>query len=134
MRSLLLSAKRMKRNRDSRTGESEEVRKMNLRKKLLAGAFALAIGTSLAIPTTARADDWWHHDRDHHSWWAREHDHNRDYYLGHNDRYYNHPGYNYYPSGQRYLAPNGEGMINARNPNLYWACDADGHHCQWARR
>jgi hypothetical protein len=108
---------------------------MNLRKKLLAGAFALAIATSLAIPITVRADDSWnHHDRDHHSWWAREHDHDRDYYRGHDDRYYNHPGYSDYPVGQRYLAPNGEGMINARNPNPSWACDADGRHCQWARR
>jgi hypothetical protein len=32
------------------------------------------------------------------------------------------------------LPPNGEGMINKRNPNLYWACNSDGNHCHWARR
>jgi hypothetical protein len=25
-------------------------------------------------------------------------------------------------------------MINRRNPNLYWACDSDGHHCHWTPR
>jgi len=45
-----------------------------------------------------------------------------------------------YESGWRYpgypypLPANGEGMINQRNPNLYWACDSQGHHCHWAPR
>ena len=34
----------------------------------------------------------------------------------------------------RYLPPNGEGMVNRKNPNLYWHCDSDGNHCNWARR
>jgi hypothetical protein len=25
-------------------------------------------------------------------------------------------------------------MINRSNPNLYWACNSEGHHCHWARR
>jgi hypothetical protein len=42
------------------------------------------------------------------------------------------PGYAY---GQRgYIPPNGQGMIDLRNPNLYWACDSHGHHCHWAPR
>jgi hypothetical protein len=124
---------------------------MTLKKKILAGAFALAIGTSVAIPTTARADWWANHDRDHRAWVAREHqghdwqrnwyyrdhrDRDRDYASDHRDWYANHPnyGYGYYGSGQRNLPPNGEGMINKRNPNLFWACNSQGNHCHWARR
>src|SRR6185312_8032511 len=109
---------------------------MNLGKRILAGAFALAIGTSVALPTMARADsDDWHH-RDHHSWF--DHDHDRD-----DNGYYGNGPYNGYygerPSGpyayqRRHIPPNGEGMINRRNPNFYWACDSEGHHCHWARR
>ena len=33
-----------------------------------------------------------------------------------------------------YIPPNGEGMVNRQNPNLYWACDSEGHNCHWARR
>jgi hypothetical protein len=25
-------------------------------------------------------------------------------------------------------------LISRRNPNFFWACDGDGHHCHWARR
>ena len=120
---------------------------MTLKKKILAGALIVAIGTSMAIPTTVRADDWWHHhDRHDQSWWARAHDHDRDRNYRDRDRdhardwdrdrdwSYNHPEYRYYPNGQRSIPPNGEGMINNRNPNLYWACDSEGHHCHWARR
>jgi hypothetical protein len=39
--------------------------------------------------------------------------------------------YRIYPHG---IGSNGEGMINRRNPNFYWACDANGHHCHWAWR
>jgi hypothetical protein len=34
----------------------------------------------------------------------------------------------------RYLPANGQGMVNGKNPNLYWACDSNGHNCHWARR
>lgn len=79
---------------------------MTLKKKILAGAFALAIGSSVAIPTMARADWWADHDRDHRAWVAREHhDHwdrnwsyrdqqRRDYDWNHRDWYANHPNYN----------------------------------------
>ena len=124
---------------------------MTLKKKLLASAFAFAIGTSVAIPATVRADDWHHHDRDDQSW-SRDNDHDRDHrdrdrdwdqrdrdhYRDYRDRErafsFNHPGYGYNPNAGRSIPPNGEGMINNRNPNLYWACDSDGHHCHWARR
>ncbi len=94
------------------------------------------------MPMRASADDhhWdahhdYHHwDRDHddhhrdahyHEWrWEREHDHYRAYPYN--------QGYAY---GARQILPaNGEGMIDRRNPNLYWACDGDGHNCHWARR
>jgi hypothetical protein len=42
------------------------------------------------------------------------------------------PGYAYRQRG--YLPPNGEGMIDPRDPNLKWGCDSDGHHCHWAPR
>jgi hypothetical protein len=140
--------------RDSRDGKSRRCAAMTLKKKILAGAFALAIGSSVAIPTTARADWWADHDRDHHAWVERQHhDHwdrnsyyrdqrQRDYDWDHHDWYSNHPNdspsygpnYSYYPNRQRNLPANGEGMISARNPNLHWACDSEGHHCHWARR
>jgi len=79
---------------------------------------------SFAMPMTASAYDWDHHDQHHHEWrWQWEKDHYRAY---HNE--------NRYAYGNRALPANGEGMINQRNPNLYWACDSDGHHCHWARR
>ncbi len=106
---------------------------MNLRSQILAGAVALAIGGSLVIPTTVRADDWWHHhDSYNGSWWHRDHDHDQDdrsYGWSHNrDRGY------YNPNAGRNIPENGEGMISRRNPNYYWACDSHGHHCHWARR
>ena len=105
---------------------------MTLKKKIIAGVIAMSIGTSVALPTRARADsDDWHH-RDHHAW--RWHHHDND-----SDDYYR-PGYRdsepapTYAYRHRYVLPNGEGMINRRNPNFRWTCDSDGHHCHWARR
>lgn len=111
---------------------------MSFNKKIMAGVIAFAIGSTAIIPTTVRADDWWHHhDR---SWSDRDHDHNRD--RDHDrdwdrDRDFSrsHRESDYYnPNAGRYIPPNGEGMISNRNPNFYWACDSDGHHCHWARR
>ena len=97
---------------------------MTLKKKITAAAFIVSIGTSMAIPATARADNWWHHnDRDDWWWRAHEHDHDRDWKYRDHDR-----------DHARYIPPNGEGMTNNRNPSLYWACDSEGHHCHWARR
>jgi hypothetical protein len=100
---------------------------MSKRKKILTGIFALVIGLSVAVPMTASAEGWDHHDngRHHHEWrWERDHDHYRAYPYT--------PGYAY---GQRgYVPRNGQGMVDRRNPNLYWACDSDGHHCHWAPR
>jgi hypothetical protein len=113
---------------------------MTFKKRILAGALALAIGSSMAIPTTVRADDWWHHHDSHdRSWSDRDHDHHRDRdrdrHDWERDRNFNHRSYGYYnPNAGRRIPPNGEGMINNQNPNLYWACDSDGHHCHWARR
>ncbi len=105
---------------------------MTLRKKIIAGVIAMTIGTSVALPTRARADnDDWHH-RDNHAWRSDHHDKDADDY--------NHPGYRANPYAPAYayrpqhVPSNGEGMINRRNPNLYWACDSDGHHCHWAHR
>jgi hypothetical protein len=127
---------------------------MSKRKKILSGIFALIIGLSVAMPMRASAEDH-DHDRDyhHHEWRIdRDRDHDRDWRWQRDgrwsrdydrdwrwDRYEDHyrayphaPGYAY---GQRgYLPRNGQGMINPRNPNLFWACDSDGHHCHWARR
>ena len=33
---------------------------------------------------------------------------------------------------RRAIPPNGEGLINRRNPNFFWACDDDRHH-MWRR-
>jgi Ni/Co efflux regulator RcnB len=115
---------------------------MSWKKRILSGIFALMVGLTLMMPARALADDWHHHDQDHHdrdhhaSQW---HDHDRDRNHGYDhdrNRDYNHayrPGYGYGNRG-RSIPPNGQGMVNARNPNLYWACDSDGHHCHWAPR
>jgi hypothetical protein len=104
------------------------------RKGILAGAFALAIGLSMALPMRAAADQWDHgnHNRGHqYQSWRWEHDH--DHYRGY--PYTPPPAYaNSYQRRYQYLPQNGQGMINPRNSNLYWACDSDGHHCHWAPR
>jgi len=100
---------------------------MSKRKKILTGVFALIIGLSVAMPMRASADDYGHdRGREHHSWrWERDNDHYRAYPYA--------PTYAYgYRRG--YVPANGQGMVNPNNPNLYWACDSDGHHCHWAPR
>jgi hypothetical protein len=100
---------------------------MSKRRKILAGVFALVIGLSVAVPMRASADDYNHynHVNHHHSWrWHWDNDHYRAYPVA--------PAYAY---GQRGYGPaNGQGMVDPRNPNLYWACDSEGHHCHWAPR
>jgi len=103
-------------------------------------------------------DHGWHRGWDHHSGWdnqrgrgwsgnedeeeeEEEHEHG-----GYNQQPY---GYGYQPYGYGYQAPyqygygrrygyrrpsNGAGMVNPRHPGLVWSCDAQGHHCHWARR
>jgi Ni/Co efflux regulator RcnB len=96
------------------------------------------VGLTLMMPARALADDWQHHDhdRDHQVW---RHDHDRDHDRNHDydhDRYRDsgyRPGYAYGNRG-RNIPANGQGMVNERNPNLYWACDSQGHHCHWAPR
>ncbi len=134
---------------------------MNKRTSILSGVCALIIGLSLALPMRAAADDKGHgdhgranqqqerrsdrdrghqqqgwradHDRDQRqrqAWrWERDKDYYRAYPYTPPPEY----GYNYWQQRQ-YLPENGQGMINPRNPNLYWACDSDGHHCHWAPR
>jgi Ni/Co efflux regulator RcnB len=123
---------------------------MTKRKKILSGIFALVIGLSMALPMRASADDYDHHNHhynDHH--WVRDHDRDRDDHYDHdrdrdahynewrwrteNDHYraYPNPAYAYRGRG---IPANGQGMIDPRHPNLYWACDSDGHHCHWANR
>ena|ERR1700677_2147117 len=121
--------------------------------KLLRTAVAsfLVMGTlAMAVPSSARADDW-HHDRNVQHWrWDHRNDRDHNRFDGNrNHPYANRPyaygnpynngygyrGNGYYNSlGHQNLPPNGEGMINKRNPNLFWACDADGNHCHWQPR
>jgi hypothetical protein len=98
---------------------------MSKRKKILSGIFALVIGLSVAAPMRASADDYNYRIHHHHAWrWDHYQDHYRAYPAA--------PSYAY---GQRgYVPANGQGMIDPRNRNLYWACDSDGHHCHWAPR
>jgi Ni/Co efflux regulator RcnB len=116
---------------------------MSWKKRILAGIFALLVGLTLIMPVRALADDWQHHDhdRDHHAWQWHDHDRDRDHHHD-RDRHYDHgrnyhpgyrPGYAYGNRG-RSIPPNGQGLVNQRNPNLYWACDSEGHHCHWAPR
>src|ERR1700730_2553719 len=100
---------------------------MNKRTRILSGVCALIIGLSLALPMRATADEKDHgdHDRGHqHQAWRWQRD--RDYYRAY--PYTPPPAYYGYWQQHQYLPANGQGMINPRNPNLYWACDSDGHH------
>jgi hypothetical protein len=104
------------------------------RKGILAGAFALAIGLSMALPMRAAADDWGHRDHDRgHQYQSWRWEHNNDHYRGY--PYTPPPAYaNSYQRRYQYIPENGQGMVNPRNHNQYWACDSDGHHCHWAPR
>jgi hypothetical protein len=119
---------------------------MSKRKKILSGFFALMIGLSVAVPMRASAEEYNHHPdaynhhadaynhhaneynhRNEHHWYQWRWNHYQDH-----SRAYAAPGYAY---GQRgYIPANGEGMVDPRNPNLYWACDSEGHHCHWSPR
>jgi hypothetical protein len=116
---------------------------MNKRTRILSGVCALMIGLSLALPMRAAADDK-DHDRGHqHQTWRSDHDRDHQHQAWRwqrDENYYRAypytppPAYYSYWQQQQYLPENGEGMINPRNPNLYWACDSEGHHCHWAPR
>ena len=87
----------------------------------------------------------WHKDpRGHWYWHPRGGD---EWYWGQRGHWYKEPsGWQFGSNGLvcnnngrdcrygRYLPANGEGMVNRRNPNLYWHCDSSGHNCNWARR
>ncbi|MGD0289226.1 MAG: hypothetical protein ABSC63_06185 [Candidatus Binataceae bacterium] len=96
-------------------------------KKVLSGIIALIIVLGVAMPMRAFAEDADYHHRGHHpEYGARDQDYRR---YDHAWRW--HWNQDHY-SG--YIPANGEGMLNPRNPNLYWACDSEGHHCHWAPR
>ncbi len=105
---------------------------MSKRKKILSGIFALVIGLSVAVPMRASADEYNHAHRvehRHQAWrWHKRDDHYRAYP-------YDRPVAPAYAYGTRgYVPASGQGMVSPHNPNLYWACDSDGHHCHWAPR
>jgi hypothetical protein len=105
---------------------------MNRRNKILSGIFAVTVGLSMAMPLKASANDWYPEHHHHHSWrWTRDNDHYRTAPYEPSNNYRYEPRYAY---GNRAVPADGQGIINRRNPNLYWACDSDGHHCHWARR
>jgi len=91
---------------------------------------------SFGVPVSANAYDYNYQRQQemHHHWWKWHHhdEANRAYpRYGYNDN----RGYGYNNQfGHQNLPADGQGMINHRNPNLFWACDSDGHHCHWARR
>jgi hypothetical protein len=71
-------------------------------------------------------NDWYQGQQGH---WYQE---KNGWQFGSNGMLCNDQGRNCRQGG--YIPPNGEGMVNRQNSNLYWACDSDGHHCHWARR
>ena len=113
---------------------------MTKRNKILSGVLALSVGLIMAMPMRASADESNYHHHHHHWHWDRDNDHYRA--TPYEDHYratpyqptYAYPSEHRFAYGNRVVPENGEGMINRRNPNLYWACDSDGHHCHWARR
>ena len=130
------------------------------KKTILAWVFSAIVSVAmLAIPGRALAHDhdgdgdgWghkqWHHDNGQHRGWYKHQggDRDEDEEEEHEHRgYYQQPyGYGYghqepdgdegYGWNQPRYGYNGNGMVNRRHPNLYWACDSQGHHCHWARR
>ena len=104
-------------------------------------------------PEKEKTWDWyqgqrgqWHKDRDNNQWRWRGAD-NDQWYQGHPGHWYqeqngwqfatpdlicNNAGRNCRRGG--YLPPNGEGMVSRGNPRMFWHCDSEGHHCDWARR
>ena len=122
----------------------------NQKKRLLSGVLAMTVGLSLAMPMRALAHDWdneqhhkfWSHRADDDGYWRRHHDDDDDRAYprqwNDDDDYWTNRSWanrnHYWTYRNRALPPNGEGMINRRNPNFFWACDGDGHHCHWARR
>jgi len=98
--------------------------------------FALMALLAIGMPSSAMAYEYaqpqtqqpYHHYHHHHHWWQ----HHDQYDNGHN---YDNRRYGYNGGlGVQNVPPNGEGMINGKNPNLIWACDSGGHHCHWAPR
>ncbi len=107
---------------------------MDKRKRILSGILALAIGLSVAMPMRASANDnhWWDHHHDHGDQWNRQHDpHYHEWRWEKDHDHYR--AYTYAP-GYGYRQGDGQGMLDPRNPNLFWACDSEGHHCHWAER
>jgi hypothetical protein len=96
-------------------------------------------------------DEWyqgrrghWYQEKNGWQWRSTDAD---DWYQGQRGHWYEEPnGWQFGSAGivcgaygcncrvGGYLPPNGEGMVDSRNQNLYWACDSEGHHCHWARR
>jgi hypothetical protein len=104
----------------------------------------------------------WNNKKDHDEWyqgqrgrwyrgkdkeWQWRGDHGDQWYQGQQGHWYKeNNGWQFGSDGlvcnnqgrdcrkSRYLPPNGQGMVNRKNPNLYWKCDGDGNHCNWARR
>ncbi|MBV8450683.1 MAG: hypothetical protein JOZ29_00215, partial [Deltaproteobacteria bacterium] len=74
----------------------------------------------------AEGDQWYMGQRGH---WYRE---KRGWQFGSDGLVCNDRGRDCRRGG--YLPPNGEGMVNRGDPNMFWACDPQGHHCHWARR
>ena len=73
-----------------------------------------------------RGNEWYYGERGH---WYKE---NNGWQFGSDGLVCNNQGRDCRKG--RYLPANGQGMVNRKNPNLYWKCDSDGNHCNWARR
>jgi hypothetical protein len=71
-------------------------------------------------------DEWYQGQRGH--WYKKS----KGWQFGSQGLVCNAQGRNCHRGG--YIPANGEGMVNAQNPNLYWSCDSDGHHCHWKPR
>jgi hypothetical protein len=107
---------------------------MSKRKTILTGIFAFVIGLSMAVPIRASADSdhWW--DRHHDKHWEENHQHDTHYHEWRWQKDHDHYSAYSYAPGSGYHPANGEGMRDPRNPNLFWACDSEGHHCHWSGR
>ena len=74
----------------------------------------------------AQGDEWYQGQRGH--WY----DESNGWQFGSQGTVCNDQGRNCHQGGN--VPANGEGMVSRNNPNFFWACDSEGHHCRWARR
>jgi hypothetical protein len=109
-------------------------------------AFALTSVANAATPSSFQVAQNEEHE-EHHQGQHYGHDRDDEWYWGQRGHWYHEKhGWQFRSGGLvcnnygtdcrpgRNIPANGEGMVNSKNPNFYFGCDSEGHHCTWKRR